>query len=277
MILVLGAKGMLGGQLMKVFDSSAIGWDRNDIEVTDFNKLKSKILNLKSVAAIINCVAYNDVDGAEKNLDLAFKLNAEVPKHLAQIAASCNSVLVHFSTNYVFDGKRGEYEEGDTPNPLSVYAESKYEGEQAVQNSGADFFLIRTAVLFGPKGQSELSKKSFVDLMLELGQSSKVKAVADETNSVTYAVDLAEQIKLLLNQPKPYGVYHIVNSGQASWYEFAREIFKIRGMKVDVQPVHASDFQRPAQRPQKAVLINTKLPSMRSWRAALSEFLKPNT
>ncbi len=266
---------MLGGQLVKVFDKDATGWDRKDSDVTDFANLKSKILNLKSLPDfIINCVAYNDVDGAEDDQETVFRLNAEVPENLAKICKELNIVLVHFSSNYIFGKGKGEYSETDLPNPLSVYAKSKYQGELAIQKVGGKIYIIRTAVLFGPKGESELSKKSFVDIMLSLGEKGGlVKAIDDEINSITYAVDLAGQVKLLLEKGKPYGIYHITNSGSASWYDFAKEIFNIIGKKVDLIQTLSADFKRKAARPKKSVLLNTKLPPLRPWQEALWEFL----
>jgi len=275
-VLILGSKGMLGGQLMKVFDNEAVGWDRGDADVTEFKDLKLKIEKLKP-AVIINCVAYNDVDGAEDNRQAAFKLNADVPGELAKICKNSDIVLVHFSTNYVFDGEKGEYKETDLPNPLGVYAKSKYRGELEIQKIGGKFYIIRTAVLFGPKGESELSKKSFVELMFDKsGKTDTIKLVDDEISSVTYAVDLAVQVKILLEMGKPLGIYHITNSDSASWYDFAREIFNITGKKVNLESVSSKTFPRKAPRPKKTVLLNTKLPKLRPWQEALKEFLISN-
>ncbi|MCX6796883.1 MAG: dTDP-4-dehydrorhamnose reductase [Candidatus Doudnabacteria bacterium] len=277
-VLILGSKGMLGGQLMKVFGNEAIGWDKEDTDVLDFENLKSQIPNLKfKPTAIINCVAYNNVDGAEENGKLAFELNAEAVKNLAKICKELDIVLVHFSTNYVFDGEKGEYGESDIPNPQSAYAKSKYQGELELAGNCDKFYLIRTAILFGPKGQSDLSKKSFVDLMIELSdKDSVIKAVQDEINSITYVKDLADRVKLIINDKKPFGVYHITNSGQASWYDFAKEIFNISGKKVELVPVSASEFPRKGQRPKKSVLLNTKLLPLRTWQEALREYLTLN-
>ena len=276
-ILILGSKGMLGGQLLRVFSSSAIGWDREDCDVTDAENFKFKILNLK-LKGIINCVAYNDVDGAEEKQDIANLLNAKVPENLAKICKQLNIPLVHFSTNYIFDGGTGEYGENDEPSPKSEYAKSKYGGELAIKNNADKYYIIRTAVLFGPKGESDLSKKSFVELMTELGQKqNRIQAVADEINSLTYAPDLAAAVKKILADKMPYGVYHITNSGFASWYDFATEIFRIQGKKIDLVPVSASEFARKAVRPKKAVLVNSILPPLRPWQNALAEFLSPHT
>ena len=274
-VLILGSKGMLGGALGKLYPQAVL-WDREDVDVTNFDALREKIfaLDLKPTA-IINCVAFNDVDGAEQKKDAAFLLNTQVPGTLATISAELNIPVVHFSTNYVFDGKVGEYDETAEPRPLSVYASSKYQGEVEVQNNTQLFYIIRTAVLFGPKGQSEVSKRSFVDLMLDLSsKSDTIKAVTDEINSITYVNDLAHEIKNILDTTRPYGIYHVTNSGSASWYDLAKEIFAITKKNINLISVVSSEFPRAAARPAKSVLINTKFPALRPWQQALAEFLK---
>ncbi len=272
-ILILGAKGMLGGALQKVFPN-AIAWDRDDCDVTDFAKLAEKIGSLQNLSAVVNCVAFNDVDGAENNKDRAFLLNAQVPEQLAKICKNLNIPLVHFTSQLVFDGAKGEYIETDQPHPISVYGESKYQGEQNIQNNTDKFYIIRTSVLFGLKGQSELSKKSFVDLMLDLSQrSATIRAVDDEESSITFVKDLAEAVYKILEDNADYGIYHITNSGSATWYDLAKEIFTITGSSIDLIPVQYTEFPRAAKRPSKAILLNTKLTPLRDWNVALKEFL----
>jgi dTDP-4-dehydrorhamnose reductase len=273
-VLILGAKGTLGGQLMKLYPQ-AVGWDREDVDVLDFPALRAKVTGLRPAPdAVINCVAFNDVDGAEDRPEAAMALNAEFPGRLAQFTGELGVLLVHYSTNYVFDGAKGEYEEADTPAPLSTYGRSKRRGEQLIAESRGRCYIVRTAVLFGPKGESNLSKKSFVDLMLNLSDKREtIQAVSDEINSVTYAPDLAAGTHdLLASSPAP-GIYHVTNSGSASWLDFAREIFRITGRKVTVLPVPSTHFPRKATRPARAILLNTKLPPVRPWQAALAEFL----
>ncbi|MGO9232035.1 MAG: dTDP-4-dehydrorhamnose reductase [Bryobacteraceae bacterium] len=273
-VLILGAKGTLGGQLMKLYPE-AVGWDREDIDVLDYPALWAKVADLRRPPdAIINCVAFNDVDGAEDRPEAAMAMNGWLPSQLARFAAELDVPLVHFSTNYVFDGVQGEYDEAARPAPLSIYGRSKLRGEQLLAESGAQCYIVRTAVLFGPKGESDLSKKSFVDLMLDLSaRRDTIQAVSDEINSVTYAQDLAAATRdLLVTAPAP-GVYHAANSGGVSWFDFAREIFRIAGRQVTVLPVPSTHFPRKAMRPAKAILLNTKLPPQRPWQAALAEFL----
>ena len=273
-VLILGSKGTLGGQLMKLYPEAA-GWDREDIDVLDDASLRAKIGSLGCTPdAIVNCVAFNDVDGAEDRPDRAFALNADFVGELAGHAKGMGIPLVHYSTNYVFDGLQGEYAEADAPAPLSVYGRSKLRGEQLAAASRAWCYVVRTAVIFGPKGSSDLSKRSFVDIMLDLAaKRDTLQVVSDEINSLTYAPDLAAGTHGLLDALPPPGIYHLTNSGGASWFDFAREIFRIAGKNTTVLPVPSSHFPRKAARPARAVLLNTKLPALRPWKAALGEFL----
>ena len=274
-VLVLGAKGTLGGQLMRLYPE-AIGWDRDDVDVLDADALRRRLAGLETAPeAVINCVAFNDVDGAEDRPEAAFALNAEFPGRLAQWTGEHGVPLVHYSTNYVFDGSGGEYRESDEPAPMSVYGRSKWRGEQLVAEQGGQAYVVRTAVIFGPKGVSDLSKRSFVDIMVDLAaKRDTVEAVADEVNSVTYAVDLAAGTRDLLKSSPSAGIYHITNAGSASWYDFALEIYRILKKGTAVLPVPSTRFPRKAVRPPHAALLNTKLPEFRSWQDALAEFLQ---
>jgi dTDP-4-dehydrorhamnose reductase len=273
-VLILGSKGTLGGQLMKLYPE-AVGWDREDIDVLDYAALRAKIGGLGfTPGAIVNCVAFNDVDGAEDRPAQAFALNADFAGELARHAKEMGVPLVHYSTNYVFDGVQGEYAEGHAPAPLSVYGRSKLRGERMAAASGAWCYVIRTAVIFGPKGASGLSKRSFVDIMLDLSaKRDSIQVVSDEINSLTYAPDLAAGTHRLLEALPPPGIYHLTNSGAASWFDFAQEIFRVAGKTVTVVPVPSSHFPRKAARPPRAILLNTKLPALRPWQDALAEFL----
>ena len=272
--LILGAKGTLGSQLMQLHPQ-AVGWDREEIDVLDFPALRAKIAGLPQAPdAVVNCVAFNDVDGAEDRPEAALALNGEFPGRLARFTAELGVPLVHYSTNYVFDGVQGAYDEASHPAPLSAYGRSKLRGEQAIAEAGGRCYIVRTAVLFGPKGASDLSKKSFVDLMLDLSSKrDTIQAVSDEINSVTYAPDLAAATRDLLAAAPPAGIYHVANAGGVSWFDFAREIFRLAERPVKVEPVPSTHFPRKAARPAKAILLNTKLPPHRLWQAALAEFL----
>ncbi len=181
---------------------------------------------------------------------------------------------MHYSTNYVFDGIEGEYDEAAPAKPVSFYGKSKLRGEMGIASANPQHYVIRTAVIFGPKGESDLSKKSFVDLMLDLSaKNNQIKAVDDEINSITYAPDLAAGTQMLLEEARPFGTYHISNSGAVSWYDFAQEIFRVTGREITVEPVPSSTFPRKAKRPARSVLVNTKLPAFRPWQEAVQAFL----
>src|ERR1039458_5839939 len=164
-VLILGCKGTLGGQLMKLYPE-AIGWDREDVDVLDFPTLRARVAALGFVpGGLINCLAFSDVDGAEDRPQQAHALNETFPGALAQFTRELGIPLVHYSTNYVFDGVSGEYLETDPPAPLSAYGRSKWAGELRIAEAAGLYYIVRTAVIFGPKGESDLSKKSFVDLI----------------------------------------------------------------------------------------------------------------
>ena len=274
-VLVVGAKGLVGTAIGKLLPDALL-WDREQLDVTNFPSIHAKFMELSgNISAIINCVAYNDVDGAESNGETARLLNAAVPKQLALFANACRVPLVHFSTGYVFDGQKEEYTEEDAPNPLSVYAQTKREGELLVEEQGGRYYIVRTNVVFGLKGSSTLSKKSFVDIVLGMSEKGgEYKFVTDEVNSITYAPDLAKTVVSILEQQLPYGIYHAINQGSASWYDFAKTILgEIKNTNVELKEARSEEFPRAAKRPTRVVLKNTKLPELRPWQEALSEFL----
>ena len=275
-VLVLGARGMLGRALMKLYEKdAAIGWDRETFDFARLADVKADITKMKPYA-IINCAAYNDVNRAEIEKAKAFKINAESVGELAKLCRELDIPVVHFSTNYVFDGKKGEYSEADEPHPLSAYGAFKYAGEKLLQKNCSKYYLVRTSVIFGTRVEGSESKQSFVSFVLQRAKNHEpIFAYTDEIGSFTYVVDLARATALLLKEQKPYGIYHIVNSGQGSRYELAGETLRLQGLleRSDLRPVIFQDMPRAANIPRQSVLLNTKLPAMRSWREALREFL----
>ena len=279
-VLILGAKGNLGGQLVKVFGSEATSWDREDLDITNREEVAAKISGLKP-EVIINAIAYNAVDKCEADEAekvLAQKLNGEAVGYLAEAALAINAVFIHYSTDYVFSGEdKGGYDEDAKPGPISNYGASKLLGEGILHTKsvqGLKYYLIRTSKLFGPKGESEFSKPSFFDIMLNLAkEKEELKAVDVEFSCFTYTVDLARRTKELLEKEYPFGVYHLVNSGPATWYGAAAQLFKIAGIRVKLIAVGSEEFPRPAQRPKFSVLLNTKTPPLRDLSEALAEYL----
>lgn len=265
---------MLGQELVKAFaDTDVFAWDREECDVLS-DACEEKITAL-APNLIINAIAYNDVDRAEgEGSEIAMRLNAEVPGNLARIARELGATFVHFSTDCVFDGTKGNYSEEDEPNPLSVYGVSKWKGEQAVLASGARAYVIRLARLFGKPAISEGGKKSFVDMMLDLAtKKDHLDLVDDEIASPTYAPDLAHTTRRIVETQEP-GLYHSAGSGKCSWYEFAKEIFRLKNITIDLSPVSGSTFPRPAKRPHDSSLVSVKLSSERSWQEALGEYLE---
>lgn len=266
---------MLGQELAKVFaDNEFFLWDKEELDITDVEMAAAKLAKLKP-DLIINSAAYNNVDDCETNFELANKINSDGPQNLARIAKDLGATLVHYSTDYVFPGTNPEgYLENDQPEPRSKYAESKLGGE-AVLNLHDKVYLVRTSRLFGRPATSEGAKKSFVDVMLKLGREKEsLDLVHEEYSNPTYVVDLAQRTKEILVGDYEPGIYHVVNEGACTWYEFANEIFKQAGINVKINPVGSDKFPRPAKRPAYSSLINTKLPKMRTWQEALSEYLR---
>jgi len=280
-VLILGAEGGLGVQLNKIFEHSdyqVVGWDKNDIDITDKELVKEKIEEIRP-DIIINAAAYNKVDKCEEEegYEVARKINGEAPGYLAEAALKTGSLLVHYSSDYIFDGKRKEgYKEDDDPDPVNDYGETKLMGEREIiqkSGEGLEWYLIRTSKLFGPQGENEEAKPSFFDTMLKLAsEKEELKVVNDEISKFTYTPDLARATKDLIEEKKGYGIYHIANSGACSWYDGVQELFRIKNINTKVTPVSGEEFERPARRPAYSVLVNTKLPELRSWQEALQEY-----
>ncbi len=275
-VLVLGAKGMLGQELVNVFSGqNVIAWDREELDITD-RKLVFEKIKEAAPEIILNAVAYNAVDKAEEEKDLAFAVNAEAVKHLAFVSKEIGATFVHFSTDYVFEGiEKNGYKEGDAINPQSVYAKSKAKGEEYLREIGGKYYLIRLSRLFGKPGIGDGSKRSFVDMILNLSSEKKeLEVVNEELSSPTYAPDLAKITKEIIENKIPYGIYHGANGGSCAWYGFAKEALKLKNISCKLIPVSAGRFPRPAQRPKYSILLNTKLSPARSWQEALKEYLK---
>jgi dTDP-4-dehydrorhamnose reductase len=303
-ILILGAKGNLGQQLNRVFgvDNVVIAWDKGEIDITDRELILKKVSDVKP-NLIINAAAYNAVDKCEESdaeYELAKKINIDGPKYLAEACLNIGATLVHYSTNYVFDGKKKRgYEETEEPRPINRYGKTKFHGEKRIlelSGRGLKWYLIRTSKLFGPRGESEMAKPSFFDLMLKFSRQGAgdiaagdetivdqrvngskkrtIRVVDGEVSCFTYTPDLAQATKELIQTDKGYGIYHLTNGGPCTWYQAAVELFKLAKIDIEVAPIKSADLARPAKRPQYSVLINTKLPPLRDYREALRDYLR---
>ena len=272
MILVVGANGMLGRDLMAQLGNRGQGVDIADIDITSPESVFKVIGELKP-EVIINCAAYTDVDGCESAADTAMAVNGEGVAYLAMACKDTGALLVHISSDYVFDGGKGTpYVENDAPCPLSVYGESKLAGEMNAAFS-PEHLIVRTQWLYGING------KNFVETMLRMGaEKSELTVVDDQIGSPTWTVDLSHAIIALIDSGCR-GVYHAANSEYCSWNGFSKAIFEESGLNVVVRPMTTTELNRPARRPLYSTLDCTKLSSEtgyhpQSWRKALQEYMK---
>ena len=276
-VAVIGANGQLGTDLVEVFGEEAISLTHKDLDVADFESLK--ILKELKPDVIINTAAYVRVDDAELYPEKAFQVNAIGALNVAKIANEIDAVNVYISTDYVFDGTKGEpYTEKDVANPLNVYGLSKYAGEIFTRNYSKKYYIIRVASLYGKAGASGKGG-NFVEFMIQKAKrGEEIRVVDDVFMSPTYTKDVAMTLKKFLELKPEFGAYHMVNEGYCSWYEFTREIFEILGWDVEVKPIKSSELKRLAKRPRFSALENEKLEKlglrMRPWKEALREYLK---
>jgi dTDP-4-dehydrorhamnose reductase len=275
MILVVGANGMLGRDLMALLGDRGRGVDIDEIDITSLESVLS-VIGDGSPDVVINCAAFTDVDGCESNTETAMAVNGEGVGYLAMACRDVGALLVQISTDYVFDGGKGTpYREDDAPCPLSVYGESKLAGEMNAAFS-PEYLIVRTQWLYGLHG------KNFVETMLRLGaEKDELTVVDDQIGSPTWTVDLARAIIALIDT-NCRGVYHAANADYCSWNDFATAIFAEAGLSVAVKPMNTTELNRPARRPLYSTLDCTKLTAdtgfqPRSWRSALQEYLQLRT
>lgn len=269
-ILILGAKGLLGQELVKAFsEQNPIAWDKEDLDLTDFVAVEKALNDLKP-EVIINATGYTNVDLAETDFENAKAINGEAVGELARQAQKLGAILVHFSTEYVFDGeKTSGYDEDALPNPLNAYGRSKLLGEQLLMANCKRYYLIRLSWLFGAGGPN------FIDNMLKLARErTDLKIVSDQISKLTYSVDLVQAVARLLSEQPAFGIYHLVNEGQTSKYDLICEAVKLIGLEIKITPCASSEFPTPARRPLQAYLNNNKWTKLRPWQEALAEYLK---
>ncbi|WP_245795489.1 dTDP-4-dehydrorhamnose reductase [Arenibacter nanhaiticus] len=258
-IIITGANGQLGRCLQDVaerypdyefkFKSS------KELDITSKEQINSLFAHEK-FDYCINCAAYTAVDKAETDQENAFLVNAEAVKYLSEACKTENTTLIHISTDFVFDGsKTTPYTEEDVPNPINVYGASKLKGEQYVQNILEHYFIIRTSWVYSEYGHN------FVKTMLRLGaEKEELSVVNDQIGAPTYAGDLAEVImKVISSKATNYGLYHYSNEGAISWYDFAKAIFEIKGMNIEVNPIPSEAYPTPAKRPINSELFKHKI------------------
>ncbi len=269
-ILLFGPNGRLGGELARelALHHEVVGVTHTTCDVTSAGDVGEVFKQHQNVEAVINATGYTDVDKAESEEERAYLLNERAVGLLVQQTQKLGVPFFHFSSDYVFRGDKKEpYLETDTPDPINVYGASKYAGEKLALAYGKTF-LIRIAWPYGEGGNSFVDK-----ILISARDKQKLTVVTDQVGSPTNLKDAVQAVIPLLSSQK-YGIYHVVNNGQASWYEFAREIIYQLGIPVIVEPMTSSALERPAQRPAYSVLANTKLPPLRHWKQALESFLQ---
>ena len=286
-ILILGANGQLGRELQQSFADSGtvIACGRDSVDFSRAEQLRA-IVRDTAPDVILNAAAYTAVDRAEAEPELATAINAVAPGVLAAEAQRAGALLVHYSTDYVFDGsKTSPWSETDTTHPLNIYGQTKLAGEQAIQQVGGKFLIFRTSWVYGPHG------RNFLLTMLRLGRErEQIKVVDDQYGAPTSSMELADATRSVVGQilagrfestSQWAGLYHMTCSGSTSWCGFAREIFlqagqMLEGHTPEVLPISSAEFPTPARRPAHSVLSGEKLMStfgvrLAGWQAALRQ------
>ncbi|WP_461201880.1 dTDP-4-dehydrorhamnose reductase [Anoxybacillus sp. TBDG-1] len=274
-VVVTGARGQLGTEVVERFrqmEWDMYGYGKDELDITDAQQVMSMLEYIRP-HVVVHAAAYTKVDEAEKEKEQAFLINAYGTRNVAVAAEKVGAKLVYVSTDYVFDGKEKEpYDEFASPHPINVYGKSKLAGEHMVRDFHSKFFIVRTSWVFGAHGSN------FVKTMLRLAkEKEEIFVVDDQYGCPTYAVDLARSIYELV-QTEKYGLYHISNTGQCSWYEFAQAIFTEASVDVRVQRCRTEDYPRLAARPSYSVFDHMALrlngfKPLRHWREALQQFL----
>ncbi|MHA1221716.1 MAG: dTDP-4-dehydrorhamnose reductase [Candidatus Heimdallarchaeaceae archaeon] len=279
-ILITGANGQLGKDFQRLFNKLEVFYlptdyktQLQDLDIRNISKIK-EIVTKNKIDTIINCAAYNDVDNAERNYKNAYRINSIGVKNLAKVSKKANIELIHYSTDYVFDGKKGQpYTTNDKPNPISKYGYSKFLGENFLIKNTKKFFLIRTSWVFGN------GNINFIKKVLNWSRNNTVlRIVTDQISSPTYTRDLAAAT-LDLVKTKKYGVYHITNSGSCSRFEWAKFILDLTRWKGTLLEAKSSDFKTLANRPATSILDTSKTVEilgyeLPNWKDATKRFLQ---
>jgi len=278
-VAVIGANGQLGTDLCRILAGqkvSVVPLTRREIDVSDSTQV-DRVLGPLQADVVISTAAFHKVEECEKQPAQSFAVNAAGPRNLALACRQNSAVLVHFSTDYVFDGsERRPYAESDLPRPLNVYGVSKLAGEHMLRLTWERHFVIRTCGLYGVAGSAGKGG-NFVETMLKkASEPAPVRVVNDQVLTPTFTGDLAEAVSKLI-RTEAYGLYHVSAQGECSWYEFARKIFEFEKLKVDLSSVSSAEFSSPVRRPAYSVLSKQKLSrlgiAMKTWQEGLASYL----
>lgn len=277
-VLVTGVKGQLGYDVMNELAKrgyEGVGVDVEEMDITDAAAV-DRVIKESDVDKVVHCAAWTAVDAAEDNVEICRRVNALGTENIAKVCKELDIPMIYFSTDYVFDGQGTRPWEPDDPvvAPLNVYGQTKYEGEQAVRKYLDKYYIVRIAWVFGVNG------KNFIKTMLKLGKThDMLTVVADQIGTPTYTYDLSKLVVDMLEKEE-YGIYHATNEGgYISWADFAREIFRQAGMKVEIKPVTTAEYGSKALRPFNSRLEKKKLTEhgfdrLPTWQDALARYLK---
>lgn len=273
-IIITGADGQLGHDLKRTLKGHDLfAFTKDDLDIGDLPTVIRKFEETAPDAAV-NCAAYTDVDGCESNIDHAYRVNAGGPQNLAIACERVGADLLQVSTDFIFDGKKDSpYVEFDRPDPLSIYGSSKLAGEKYVSSLTNRYYIVRTAWLYGHNGNNFV--KSIIRIAKE---KEKLQIVNDQIGTPTFTFDLAERITDII-ESRSYGIYHVVNGGQCSWYDFGKKILDLAGLERKVEPISSKDLDRPATRPEYSVLDDRSLRTrgfspLRSWESGLAAYFE---
>ncbi len=275
-VLITGHRGILGRALTIELPRrgvDVVGVDVAEMDVTDGGRVRA-VLERERPDVVINCAAFTDVDGCERNRDLCFDVNARGAGNVAREAAAIGALIVHMSSDYVFDGDaKVPYGEGVQPRPLSVYGESKFEGEKRVAAAAAEYIIVRTAWLFGVGGVNFVSK-----VLARAKSGEPLEVVDDERGSPTYAGHLAVALAKLVGL-EFRGTVHVAGGGVASWCDVAAEVLRLTGLQVPLKAIAAADLNLPARRPRYSALDTSLYAAltdegMPPWQEGLAAYLR---
>jgi dTDP-4-dehydrorhamnose reductase len=274
-ILVVGATGQLGFDLMRTFGDEAHGLSHQDLEITHQKSVRDLFGTLRP-EIVINAAAIVRTEWCENNPEDCFRVNTLGAYYVAKAAHEIGAKVVFFSTDYVFDGFSEEFDEDSQPNPLNIYGASKAAAENLVAIANAKHWIIRCGWLFG----YQLSHKGhdFPRLMLKKArEQSEVRVVNDQIGCPTYTKDLSHFVREMIRRPVPYGIYHVSNQGSCTWFDWAKEVFVFKKISTPLTAIGTSDSDSKIHRPKRSILKNKKLqdmgiPLLRRWELALSEY-----
>ena len=269
-ILIAGADGQLGQALQERFEAQeVVPWDIADLDITDLEAVRKALCILRP-HIVLNAAAYTHVDGAETHQNSAYQVNALGPRNLALSTKELDIPLVHFSTDYVFDGTQTRpYHEFDEPQPLSVYGWSKLAGEKEVRQLNPKHFIIRTAWLFHGKG------KNFAKTICGLAEKGSVRVVNDQWGSPTFAPHVAEGVGKII-ETNAYGTYHMAGNGETTWYDLTKVLYQEMGLDTAVIPITSEQYPQPARRPPFSALTTLQDPKiiLPHWTDGVRAFAK---